>query len=276
MKYRLLLCCCTILLLGRSVQASPRVACLPADTLRGEAHLTHLFTEGICAQVAIESRHQDLTVLTNAQGWALLQQVLAGVIAAHLTEFEAFVAQTPGSTVGLQRVSIQAMLNLATACPVAGKLLTQMGAQMAGVDVSQLSSAQKQTLQRVAHAMCEQLTAENTARPFSQRTAEERLAAYYRAVASDPVVAGYQAVLTAFGSEIQSNSQLQDSLWQKIDLLMFDECPAYTAPLRVDRGLRQLRADSVRAAALASPLRSPGAAAPKVPPASRSRKPAQR
>ena len=273
MKHVLLLCGCFLLALVRPAQASPRGAAAPADTVRGEARITHLLTEGICAQVAMESRHQDLTVLTNAQGRALLQEMLIGVVQQNLPEFEAFMAQSPGNHAALQRACIQAMLGLATACPAAGKLLTQMGAQMAGVDVSQLAAPQRQALQRVAHAMCEQLAAENTARPLGQRTAEERLAAYHRAVDSAPVATYYQAVLEAFSTELRRNPRQADMLWQQIDLLMFDECPAYTAPLRVDRGLQQLKADSARAAAPAPP--GP-VSAPRQLPASRGRRPSTR
>lgn len=268
MKHALLLGCFS-LLLARPAQASPHAAAVPADTVRGEARITHLLTEGICAQVALESRHQDLTVLTNSQGRALLQELLIAVVQKNLPEFEAFLAQSPGDNAALQRASIQAMLDLATACPVAGKLLTQMGAQMAGVDISHLSAAQKQALQRVAHAMCEQLAAENTARPLSQRTAEERLAAYHRAVASAPVATYYQAAFDAFSVELRRSPGQADRMWQQIDLLMFDECPAYTGPLRVDRGLQQLKADSARAAAPAPPVPR----APRPQPASRPRQP---
>ncbi|MDO7884933.1 hypothetical protein [Hymenobacter cheonanensis] len=260
------------LLLARPAQASPRPAPAPADTVRGEARIAHLLTAGICAQVAIESRHQDLTVLTNSQGRALLQELLIGVVQQNLAEFEAFMAQSPGNSAALQRASIQAVLDLATACPVAGKLLTQMGAQMAGVDVSQLSAAQKQALQRVAHALCEQLAAENTARPLGQRTAQERLAAYHRAADSAPVATYYQAAFDAFSAELRRNPRQADVLWQQIDLLMFDECPAYTGPLRVDRGLQQLKADSARAAAPAPPEPAPRARAARSQPASRAHK----
>lgn len=270
MKHALLVGSFFLLALVRPAQASPRVAAAPADTVRGEARITHLLTDGICTQVAMESRHQDLTVLTNAQGRALLQEMLIGVVQKNLPEFETFMAQSPGDRAALQRVSIQAMLDLATACPAAGKLLTQMGAQMAGVDVSQLSAPQRQALQRVAHAMCEQLAAENTARPLGQRTAQERLAAYHRAADSAPVALHYEAMLAAFGPELRRNPRQADVLWQQVDLLMFDECPAYTAPLRVDRGLQQLKADSVRAAAPA-PLGP--VSVPRRPPASPARKP---
>ena len=36
----------------------------PPDTAAGEARLTRRLTQGICEQVALESRHQDLAVLT--------------------------------------------------------------------------------------------------------------------------------------------------------------------------------------------------------------------
>lgn len=255
MKYLLLIWILGPLSFTGLARVPPPLA--PVDTVVGEAHITHLLTQGLCAQVAIQSRHQDLAVLTRSQGMAALQEMLTTVITQHTEDFEAFIAKTPGDNTALQRVSIQAVLDLAQTCPAAGKLLTQMGAQMAGVDISQLPPAQKLALQHAAHALCEQLVAANRAHAFSARTAEERIAAYRHAIVSAEFAPYHQALLAAFGELALNDKQQEDTLWKRIDLLMFEECPTYTGQIRVDLGLQRLRADS--AATAAPSAATPGA-----------------
>ena len=217
----------------------------PPDTLAGEEHLTRRFAQGICEQIAMESRHQDLTVLTHAQGIALLQDMLGAVIMRDSMEFKAFIVQAPDATAAVQRLSMQAVLRLSSICSSASRLLTQMGIQMTSMDTT-LSGSQQKLLQTVAHDFCEQLVAAEAKSDFSRRTASERLATF-REIRHGIIIKNGQALLDAFGSELLTNEQLEDKMWQNVNRLMFEECPTTTALLRVDRGLEQIQQQALPA-----------------------------
>lgn len=238
MKSFLFACCLTMLAWATSVSAH-QLAVVPPDTLMGEARLTRLFAQGICEQIALESRHQDLAVLTRAQGMALIQDMLSAVIMRDSVDFKAFAAKAPDAEAAVQRLTLQAVLRLPTFCPAASKLFTQMGVQMAGFDTT-LTAGQLQLLQAVAHDFCDQLTAADTQQAFSRRTAPERIAAFQE-VRHKIILAHGQALLAAFGEQLLTNQQLESTMWQNVDRLMFDQCPALIGQLRVDQGLAQLQ-----------------------------------
>lgn len=235
-------------------------ASTPRDTVRGEAHLTRRFTQSICEQLAMQSRHQDLTVLTKAQGMELLSDVLTAAIIRDSTAFQKILANAPDATVVVQRVSKQAVLGLSGACPAASKLLAQMGVHMSGIDTN-LTTKQQHALQAVAHSFCEKLTAADARQAFSQCTAAERMAAF-GAARHEVILAHGAALVEAFGQQLLANEQLENSLWQNVDRLMFDECRALTAQLRIDRGFAQLRAASEAPAGAPTPAATPRVAAP--------------
>jgi hypothetical protein len=223
----------------------------PLDTLTGEARLVGHFTKGLCEQIALQSRHQDLTVLTKAQGLELLNEVLLAVILQDSTEFKAVLARAPNPTVAMQRLSMQAILRLANACPSSSRLLVQMGVQMSAIDTT-LTPLQQRALQAVAHSFCEKLTTTDVQKPFSQCSTTERIAAY-NAARHELILAHGAALVQAFGQQLLSNGQLENNMWQNVDRLMFDECRALTAQLRTDRGFAQLQADSAGPTAAPKP-----------------------
>lgn len=258
MRFLLLIFGLSALLLNAFTVAAGRPA-LP-DTVAGEAHLTARFTRGICEQIAMQSRHQDLTVLTKAQGQELLNEVIMAVVVQDSTEFQAVLARTPDPTAAVQRLSMQAVLGLARACPSASRLLVQMGLQMAAIDTT-LTPTQQPVLQAVARSFCEKLAAADAQRPLSQRTASERIAAL-REVRHEVILAHGAALVEAFGERLLTNQQLENSMWQNVDRLMFDACPSLTAQLRIDRGLAQLQAAAEVPATNPRPPAAPRAAAP--------------
>ena len=209
------------------------------DTLPGEAHLTKLLSKGICEQVALESRHQDLAVLTRSQGTGLLQEMLSLIIVRDSTEFSAFISKAPDADAAVQRLTIHAILRLASTCPTASKLLTHMGVQMGSVDTN-LSASQEQVLQTISHGLCGQLSMADTELSLSKRSAPERIELYQQAVHA-MILAHGREIGVAFGSEVFTNKQMESKLWQNLDRLMFEECPTFTAILRVDRGLARMQ-----------------------------------
>jgi len=253
---RILLVFCLVLFAWTVPAQAARSCSAPPDTVAGEARLTALFARGICEQIAMQSRHQDLAVLTKAQGMELLNEVLTAAIIRDSTAFRSFLAHVPDTTAAMQRVSMQAVLRLSSACPVAGKLLTQMGVQMAGFDTN-LTAGQQQVLQTVAQDLCGRLTAADAQLAFSHRTAPERIAAYHSA-RHEIIMTHGSALVAAFGEQLVNNKQLESTMWQNVDRLMFDICPALTGQLRADRGSAQLQ----EAATVPTP--SPGAAAKKM------------
>ena len=227
----------------------------PPDTLTGEARLVRHFTKGLCEQIALQSRHQDLAVLTKAQGMELLNEVLMAVIMQDSAEFKAVLTRAPDPTTAMQHLSMQAILRLATICPNSSKLLVQMGVQMAAIDTT-LTPEQQRTLQTVARSFCEKLTAADARQPFSQRSTAERMVAFNEA-RHEIILAHGAALVEAFGQHLLTNENLENNMWQNVDRLMFDECRALTAQLRIDRGFAQLQAAS---AASAAPTAVPKAA----------------
>lgn len=95
-------------------------------------------------------------------------------------------------------------------------------------------------MQTVAHDFCGQLVAAEAESDFSRRTASERLATF-REIRHGIIIKNGQALLDAFGSELLTNEQLEDKMWQNVNRLMFEECPTTTALLRVDRGMEQIQ-----------------------------------
>ncbi|HEX8428142.1 hypothetical protein [Hymenobacter sp.] len=209
------------------------------DTLPGETHLTNLMAKGMCEQIALESRHQDLAVLTRAQGTGLIEDMLAIIILQDSTEFKAFILKAPDADAAMQRLTIHAILRLASTCPTASKLLTQMGVQMGNVD-TKLTVPQEQVLQTISHGLCGQLSTADAERALDKRSAPERIELYQQAV-HDMMLTHGQEIGTAFGSDVFTNKQMESKLWQNLDRLMFEECPAFTAVLRVDRGLARMQ-----------------------------------
>ena len=228
----------------------PAAAQVANDTLPGEAHLTALFARGICEQIALESRHQDLAVLTRSQGMGLMQEVLTAAIIRDSLAFRTFLASTPETATAVQRVTMQAMVRLTTMCPLTSRLLMQMGAHMTGLDTN-LSTVQQQLLETVAHDLCGRLALADTQLAFGRRTAPERIAAYQEA-RHQVILARGQALLAAFGEQLLADQQLESTMWQNVDQLMYDQCPALTSQLRVDQGMAQLR--ETRAPEPAPPL----------------------
>ena len=233
---------------------------VPPDTLTGEARLVSHFTKGLCEQIARQSRHQDLTVLTKGQGMELLNEVLMAVIVQDSIEFKTVLARASNPTAAMQRLSMQAILRLADACPSSSRLLVQMGVQMSAIDTT-LTPLQQQALQAVAHSFCEKLTTIDSRKPFSQRSATERIAAYNQA-RHEVILAHGAALVQAFGQQLLSNVQLENNMWQNVDRLMFDECRGLTAQLRVDWGLSRLPADSVGSDVVPKPAMIPLPGAP--------------
>lgn len=126
---------------------------------------------------------------------------------------------------------------------------------MAAVDTT-LTPLQPHTLQTVAHSFCEKLTAADARQAFSRGTAAERMAAF-GAARHEVILAHGAALVEAFGQQLLTNEQLENNLWQNVDRLMFDECRALTAQLRIDRGLAQLRAASEAPAEPPRPAATP-------------------
>jgi hypothetical protein len=247
------MCWLTMLLLANPVGAAPSIGA-PADTIVGEAHLTRLFTRGICEQIALESRHQDLAVLTQEQGMALLQDMLSVVIVRDSVSFKDFIARAPNADAAVQRVCIQAVLGLAVACPSSYKLVTKMGVQMAQVDTT-LSVEQQQVLRASARIMCEQLVAANARKDFNQRPAAERIMVH-KQIVQRVLVLQAQALVAAFGQEMLTDAQLENKMRTNIDRLMFEECPALTGMLRVDQGMARLQAQKNPAPRPAKPVKA--------------------
>ena len=216
---------------------------IPPDTLIGESRLVGHFTKGLCEQIVLQSRHQDLTVLSKTQGMELLNEVLMAVVVQDSTEFKTVLARAANPTTAMQRLSMQAVLRLAIACPNASRLLVQMGVQMSAIDTT-LTPLQQHALQAVAHSFCEKLTTVDARQPFSQRSTTERIAAFNKA-RHEVILAHGAALVEAFGQQLLNNVQLENSMWQNVDRLMFNKCRAFTAQLRIDRGFTQLQTDSV-------------------------------
>ncbi|RZL12745.1 MAG: hypothetical protein EOO62_10220, partial [Hymenobacter sp.] len=184
-----------------------------------------------------QSRHQDLTILTREQGLGLMREMITAVIMQHEAEMEAFGSRLTDMQGVMQRLTIQAVLDLGKACPASSKLLTQLGLSMAGVN-NNLAPAQREAVRAVAQAMCTELAATEVAKPFAQRPAAERLALYWAASAKQ-LLAHRAALVAAFGAGVVTSKPAKDQLWQYIDVQMFEECPAYTGQLRVDLGLEK-------------------------------------
>lgn len=238
----LLLALYSIAFVGQAQNVRNNSSRLSADTLAGEARLTHAFAQRICTQISMESRHQDLAMLSKEQGAGLLQNVLTAAILQDSVEFTAFIAQASNVEAVVQRLSVQAVLKLRYICPAASKLLTQMGVQMAGLDTT-LSSAQQQIIQTVAQDICGQLAKEDALHPFATLTAAQRLDLYYQARINSIRTHG-QALIIAFGDHLLHDKQAEDTMWRNIDRLMFDSCPSVTSTLRVDRGLQNMQTQS--------------------------------
>ena len=253
MKHLLLVCCVALLALSTRSHAAPPAA-LPPDTVAGEARLTRRLTQGICEQVALESRHQDLAVLTRKQGTALLESLLIGLIARDSAEFKAFVLAAPDAEAAMQRLTVRAMLDLASTCPTASALLTQMGVQMAGLD-TKLSTEQEQVLRAAARDFCGQLALADREREFSARTAAGRMAVYQKA-RHEIITTHGAAMVAAFGQQLLTDAQAEDTMWKNVDRLMYEQCPAVTGTLRVDFGLQRLQAPAPPAVQ-AAPTRGP-------------------
>lgn len=243
----------TFLLLLLWLPIQPATAQVANDTLPGEVRLTALFARGICEQIALESRHQDFAVLTQEQGMSLLQEILSAVIMRDSSQFEAFVSRAPDATTAVQRISIQAVLQLASACPSASKLLVKMGIQMTSMDTT-LTAGQGQAVNIAALDMCKHLAAADAAQPLSQRPAAERIALYHEAVRRMLYVQ-HSVLVAAFGKDVLTNAQLENKLWLNIDRLMFDRCSAIIGVIRVDLEMERIR---IQEAILA-----PSQAAPK-------------
>jgi|GEM_PF-6103767 len=254
MKQLLALCFGVLLTLAGPARAA-RAFVNPPDSVAGEARLTNLIALGICEQVAMESRQQDITLLNRAQGMGLLQGMLTKVVARLAPEFTAFAAAAPAAEVdgALQRVTIQAMLRLSSVCPATSQLLNQLGGQMAGLD-DKLSAAQQQAVEAMAQDMCGQLTAEDAQKAFSRRTAPERIAANQQ-VRHGTVLTHGRTLVAAFGEELLTNEPLESNMWENVDRMMFNICPVITAQLRVDQGFAKLKGQS--GAAPASAAKSP-------------------
>ncbi|UOQ72970.1 hypothetical protein [Hymenobacter cellulosilyticus] len=240
----LLLACCGQFFTGfaqTSAQAA-RPGGAPADTVAGEARITRLFTQRLCEQIDLESRHQDFSVLTKAQGMGLLQDMLTNVIIRDSTEFNTFVLRASSEDAAVQRLSINAVLGLRTVCPLANKLLVQLGIQMTNLDTN-LSASQQQIVRTVALDLCGQMAALNSVQAFSRRLPTERLELYYQARIAAIRRHG-QTILIAFGDELLNDARLEDNMWLNVDQVMFEECPDLTGLLRVDRGMANLQKQS--------------------------------
>ncbi|WP_216679514.1 hypothetical protein [Hymenobacter siberiensis] len=262
MKSLLLVFCLVLFTWSVPVQAA-RLCSAPPDTVAGEARLTALFARGICEQVALESRHQDFTVLTQEQGMALLQDMLSAVVMRDSSEFKAFVSHAPDATAAVQRVSIQAVLRLASACPAASKLLVKMGIQMTSMDTT-LTTAQQQAVNISALDICKQLAVADVAQPLSQRPAAERIVLYHEAV-QRMLHSQHSALTAAFGDAVLTNAQLENKLWLNIDRLMFDQCPAVTGIIRVDLGIERMRVQEAATAHSQTALQPVAAPSPRPP-----------
>ena len=129
---------------------------------------------------------------------------------------------------------------------------------MAAVDTT-LTPLQQHTLQTVAHSFCEKLTAADAQKSYSQRTAPARIAVL-RGARHEVTLAHGAALVAAFGQQLLTNEQLENSMWQNVGRLMFDECRILTAQLRIDQSFAELQASLPAPISAPKPTVAPRAA----------------
>ena len=61
-------------------------------------------------------------------------------------------------------------------------------------------------------------------------------------------------MVAAFGQQLLTDTQAEDTMWKNVDRLMYEQCPAVTGTLRVDLGLQRLQASAVQAAPTRGPV----------------------
>ena len=49
-------------------------------------------------------------------------------------------------------------------------------------------------------------------------------------------------MVAAFGQQLLTDTQAENTMWKNVDRLMYEQCPAVTGTLRVDFGLQRLQA----------------------------------
>lgn len=265
MKHPLLLSIVVIanlLLVSFQAQAAP----VPADTVAGTGHFTHLVSVGMCARLAQESQKTDLTKLTGAESEALLKRLMLGAMGDNFGEFTALlqlVGKEKAESLG-EAIGEQAVLEMVQRCPSSGPLMAKIGSSHLAGNLD-MSDAERSVLLPIAQAACQRLDAENTKQPFDKLTPAQRGAQIER-ILGGTLLSSSQALQEQYGEDAMGSTEQGEEIGKKVALLMLEACPTYILAVGRDELARNRQAAAAKPKATptkktptrATPLKSAG------------------
>ncbi|WP_157530757.1 hypothetical protein [Hymenobacter norwichensis] len=207
---------------------------MAADTLKGQKHFVQHVSQTVCTKLAEEDKKAPLNKLSSAEAQSLFTDVLQSSIQDHIDEMSAIMEANHVSKPRKfgEAVGRDVVLLLVKECPISQPLVMNIGmGQLKNMPA--ITAEEKPTLVIVATEICQRLDAENTKRPFTNRSATERQQAMETAM-QGAMLKHLETLSNYYGIKAISNKTHMEGVGRKIALLLADQCPGYLTQLGLD------------------------------------------
>jgi hypothetical protein len=220
----------------RTVAAGPLPSAAP-DTTTGHARLVRDMAAAVCTRLEEENKKKPLGTVTPEEGKTLLTSALLSSMGQFTDQLMPMMAEATKAGGTSQSVGMElgrdVVLLLGKNCAVSQALIVRMGLD-SYKDKPTISEKEKPLIQKMAASACQSLDKDNAAQPLAKMTAEQRAAAFAKALQG--AFSTHEKSLKAFyGPKLDDQQAEMTNLGRKVAMLMSESCPSYVLQVGLDQ-----------------------------------------
>ena len=203
----------------------------PTDTVAGHAQLVRVLSAGMCTRLQTESKDQYFDQLPKRELSRLLEDWTTSSLMEHEDIFDE--AMQPVGKYRRDaykwRLAREALLRMAETCAEARTFLVEVGWRNRH-EKSFPGEEERAALLPATRLICQILDEENARQPFAQRPVAELRAAVQQATAK-AMLAKTTELTAYYGNELFRSAEWTGLVGERLALVLFDTCPAYSVQL---------------------------------------------